>query len=239
MADSPTRARSKTMMNFVAQVFDDGEAVADAGSEPEVGNDCGTPPGARTRQRRGTMAQFVNSVFDDDDGGIDEAPVEVTAPAVASPTKHTDPLSADDKQKVTDAVARARELRRQRAAKAKPAELDVGQKVMRDWQQKLFEGAAAVDTTGDGKADTLLVDTTGDGKHDSALRVQVVDATTVMLDTTGDGVVDTKLPLTAPLPTNTQISVADALEAVRKARSMRKRPDGSTSPRREAPAAEK
>eukprot|EP00756_Hemistasia_phaeocysticola_P002941 Hpha_TRINITY_DN11970_c0_g1::TRINITY_DN11970_c0_g1_i2::g.20732::m.20732 len=66
--------------------------------------------------------------------------------------------------------------------------------------------ARVVDTTGDGRADTLLMDTTGDGKHDTVLAAQVVDTTgdtvgdTVLVDINGDGKYDLAMPLGARSP---------------------------------------
>ena len=54
-----------------------------------------------------------------------------------------------------------------------------------------------IDTTGDGKIDTLLVDTTGDGKLDTQAKAKEVDSTgdgrldTLLIDATGDGEFDT------------------------------------------------
>ena len=42
----------------------------------------------------------------------------------------------------------------------------------------------AIDTTGDGKLDSIAVDTSGDGAADKLVKIQT------MMDTTGDGIVD-------------------------------------------------
>ena len=208
-----------TLRSFVSAVFDDTEPDVEdeKPSEPKLLGSMMLSPGTRgCRARSRTITNFVSSVFDDaENTGIsDMDTVSEISTSVATGTPESRPRGMSSTAMTEDGVD-----------------------VMVRWAGGLFGDAANVlDTTGDGRIDTIILDSTGDGIQDTKLPASG-------LDTNGDGKIDTMViagkslslkgrdfptapPLSATTPENKEQltkSVAEALAHVKAARKEKAR----------------
>eukprot|EP01060_Flectonema_neradi_P010548 TRINITY_DN17629_c0_g1_i1.p1 TRINITY_DN17629_c0_g1~~TRINITY_DN17629_c0_g1_i1.p1 ORF type:complete len:240 (+),score=62.54 TRINITY_DN17629_c0_g1_i1:48-722(+) len=206
-----------TLRSFVSAVFDDDvEEENEAPVEPESKGPTMLSPGARGRRARSqTITNFVSSVFDDaENTGISDMDTSEISTSVATGTPETRPRGMSSTAMTEDGID-----------------------VMVRWAGELFgDSANVLDTTGDGKIDTIILDSTGDGIQDTKLPASCID-------TNGDGNIDTMIvagktlslkgrelpappPTTATTPEDKQQltkSVAEALAQVKAARKEKAR----------------